>query len=336
MAILVTGGTGFIGRILVRRLVSRGDDVHLLARATSELSEFSKLNIRIFPGDITDKESLRKAMAGCAQVFHLAAFAQSFTKDRSTYFQVNVEGSRNVLSAALENAADRVVFASTSVTIGPSSDEAHDENSKRDNRFFHTEYERSKYLAEKMALEYVRHGLPVVIVNPTRVYGPGKLTEANSVTRMVQSYLRPRICPILGKGREIGNYVFVDDVVEGFLLAMSRGRAGERYILGGENISLLGFYRLLRKVTRKKALRLYVPDRLALTIGRFEEWRAHHWGASPLITREWVNNFLVDWSFSNQKARDGLGCRFRSLEEGLSITVAWLKSGQKRTETDDA
>jgi farnesol dehydrogenase len=329
MAILVTGGTGFIGRNLVQKLASRGEDIHLLARATSNLSGSRYSNIRTFPGDITVKESLGQAMAGCSQIFHLAAYAQGYAKDRSLYFQINSEGLRNVLEAALEKKVGRVVFASTSLTIGPSSDDAHDENSKRDDRFFHTEYERSKYLAEKIALDYVHRGLSVVIVNPTRVYGPGKLTEANSVARMVQMYLRPRLCPILGRGREIGNYVFVDDVVEGFLLAMARGRDGERYLLGGENISLLGFYDLLQKVTRKKALRLYIPVRLALAIGRFEEWRARRLGASPLITREWVNNFLVDWSCSNQKAREELGCRFRSLKEGLSLTAAWLRSAQK-------
>jgi nucleoside-diphosphate-sugar epimerase len=186
-----------------------------------------------------------------------------------------------------------------------------------------------------MALEYVHRGLPVVIVNPTRVYVPGKLTEANSVTRMIQMYLRPRICLILSKGREIGNYVFVDDVVEGLLLAMTRGRTGERYLLGGENVSLRGFFNLLRKVTQKRALRLYVPAPLAVAIGRFEEWKARRSGAQPLLTKEWVNNFLIDWAFSNKKAREELGCRFRSLEEGLSLTAAWLESGQKQMEKGD-
>ncbi len=336
MAIFVTGGTGFIGRILVKKLTSRGEDVHLLARPTSDLSELRNPNIRIFSGDVTEKESIGKAMAGCSQVYHLAAYAQGYAKDTSLYSRVNVEGLRNVLDAALDSGVCRIVFASTSVTFGPSSDQAHDENSARDELFFHTEYERSKYMAEKVALDYVRRGLSVVIVNPTRVYGPGKLTEANSVTRMIQMYMRPRICLILGKGREIGNYVFVDDVVEGLLLAMACGGTGERYLLGGENMTLVGFYNLLRKITQKKALRMYVPARLASAIGRFEEWTARRLGASPLITREWVNNFLVDWAFSSEKARDELGYRFKSLEEGLPLTVAWLRSRQKRKGGDDA
>jgi len=332
MAILVTGGTGFIGRLLVQKLVSRGEEIRLLVRPTSELAGLDDKRIQLCPGDVTDGESVRAAVAGCPRVFHLAAYARSWAKDSSRFSRVNVEGTKNILDACLEKRVERIVIASTSVTLGPSSDQRHNEAAERDETFFSTEYERSKYQAEKTALDYIPRGLSVVFVNPTRVYGPGKLTEANSVTKLIKIYLRLRACLILGKGREIGNYVLVDDVVSGLLLAMTRGRTGERYILGGENVSLSDFFGLLRKVSRKRGLRLFVPARLALAVGRFEEWKARHLGVHPLITREWVHNFLTDWAFSSQKAEAELGYHPTSLEEGLRLTLSWLNSNSERSD----
>jgi nucleoside-diphosphate-sugar epimerase len=327
---LITGGTGFIGRALVQRLLSEGEEIRLLVRSTSDLAGLDDKRIQLCPGDVTDRESLRVAASGCRQVFHLAAYAQSWAKDPSYYSRVNIEGTKNLLDACVEKKIDRIVMASTSVTLGSSSDMSHGESDGRDENSFATEYERSKYLAEKTALYYVPRGLSVVFVNPTRVYGPGKLTEANSVTKLIKMCLRQRACLILGQGREIGNYVFVDDVVTGMLAAMARGRAGERYILGGDNLSLNDFFGLLRKLSRKQGVRLVIPVRLALVFGRFEEWKARRLGIRPLVTREWVKNFMMDWAFSSEKARAELDYHPRSLEEGLKLTLSWLNSNPKK------
>ncbi len=330
MPILITGGTGFIGRALVQRLISDGEEIRLLVRPRSDLAGLDNKRIQLCPGDVTDKQSLRVATDGCRRVFHLAAYAQGWAKDPSCYSRVNIEGTKNLLDACLEKKIERVVMASTSATLGSSSDQSHGESDERDENSFATEYEWSKYLAEKTALSYISRGLSVVLVNPTRVYGPGKLTEANSVTKLIEMCLRRRACLILGQGREIGNYVLVDDVVTGMLAAMARGRAGERYILGGDNISLEDFFGLLHKISRKRGVRLAIPVRLALVFGRFEEWMAKRFGIRPLITREWINNFTIDWAFSSEKARAELDYYPRSLEEGLELTVSWLNSNPKK------
>ena len=330
MPTLITGGTGFIGRALVQRLISEGEEIRLLVRPTSDLAGLDDKRIQLCPGDVTAKESLRVAADGRRRVFHLAAYAQSWAKDPSSFCRVNVEGTKNLLDACLEKKIERVVMASSSVTLGSSSDQSHGETDERDENSFATEYERSKYLAEKIALSYVPRGLSVVFVNPTRVYGPGKLTEANSVTKLIKMCLKQRASLILGQGREIGNYVLVDDVVTGMLAAMARGRAGERYILGGDNISLDDFFGLLRKLSRKRGVRLAIPVGLALVFGRFEEWKARRLGIRPLITREWVKNFMIDWAFSSEKARAELGYHPKSLEEGLKLTISWLNSNPKK------
>jgi nucleoside-diphosphate-sugar epimerase len=187
-----------------------------------------------------------------------------------------------------------------------------------------TEYEQSKCLAEEKAAEFTAKGLFLATACPTRVYGPGKLTEANSVTKMIRMYLRNRIGLVLARGTEVGNYVLAEDVVEGLLKIMDKGRNGERYILGGENISLSGFYDLLKEVSGRRALRVPVPKKLAFAIAGLEESLAGRFGIYPFITRDWVETFLQNWAFSSRKAEQELGYRPKTLREGLAITCAWL------------
>ncbi len=189
---------------------------------------------------------------------------------------------------------------------------------------FYTEYEKTKYLAEIVADKYVGKGLPLVIVQPTRVYGPGKMTEGNSVTKMIDMYLRGRFRFILNKGMEIGNYVYIDDIVDGHLMAMLKGQVGQRYILGGENSSLKDFFHILREISGREFRQFQIPPNLAVLIARFEENRAKFFGSYPLISRGWVETFLRHWDFSSDKAAADLGYRFRGLGEGIRLTHDWL------------
>jgi len=324
LATFVTGGTGFIGSKLVGRLRQDGEIVHLLARKTSDLTGVAGEGVEVFYGDLGDLDALRAATAGCRRAFHLAAYARNWAPECDTYYRVNVEGFANVATAALETGVERMVWTSTCLTVGPSNGHVVDESSPRLTDEFLTDYERTKYLAEARAAEFVARGLPVVIVNPTRVYGPGRLTEANSATLLVQMFLRGRFPIIPGRGDEIGNYVFVDDVVEGHLAAMARGRVGERYLLAGENASLTEFFQVLSELSGRRPPRFHVPRWLIRRYSHIELWRARLFGSYPLITPGWMATFLTDWAVSNRKAVTELGCTFRGLREGLAATCDWL------------
>jgi farnesol dehydrogenase len=329
MRILVTGATGFIGGQLVRHLARQGEAVRVLCRSGADLKPFNDLNLEICPGDILDAASVERAMAGCDRVFHLAAYARNWAKDANAFFAVNVGGLKNVLDAALKTAVKRVVFTSSGVTLGPSNGCVANESAARGPEFF-TEYERSKIVAEENIRHYLQRGLEVVVVNPTRVFGPGLLSEANAMTKMIQLYLQGKWRLVLGDGRAMGNYAFVDDVVEGHILAMSHGKAGERYILGGENASFNNLFNIIADLCGRKYRLFHVPPALALAFSEIEKRRAQWFDHYPLITPDWVRTFLANWACSCAKAERELGYAITPLRQALATTIAWLKARNEK------
>jgi nucleoside-diphosphate-sugar epimerase len=321
----VTGATGFIGSRLVAELVRRGHDVRALVRPASSRRDLQGKRITVVEGDVGDRGSLLRGMEGCSGVFHLAAYARNWARDPRTFFEINVEGTRNVLDAARAAGVGRIVLTSTMVTFGPTPPSTvGDEKMPRMTPRFHTEYEESKTVGEQEALRMASEGLPVVVVNPTRVYGPGKLTEGNSVTVMIDLYDRGRFPFLLAGGVNVGNYAFVDDLVRGHVLAMERGRVGERYILGGENVSLRRFFDLVDEATGKRHLRVGLPAWLAMAYSRLEGATARWFGHYPLITPGWVETFVLDWAYSSAKAERELGYTVTPLKEGIFMTCEWL------------
>ncbi len=329
MAIFVSGGTGYIGQKLVQALVRSNEEVHVLLRKQSDRAGLAHAKIRVFEGDILDKDTVRRALRGCTRAFHLAAYARVWAPSSDVYIAYNVGGLRNVLEGCMEVGTQRVVFTSSALTVGPTNGVAADENTPRSADFF-TGYEYSKYLAEKEAAKYAARGLHVVTVNPARVYGPGKPTEANAVTRMLCLYAKGKFPLVLNRGEQIGNYVLVDDVVNGHLLAMEKGRAGERYVLGGENVDLKGLFEMLYEVSKLRKFQFHVPSWVARVVGSAEELRARLLHSSPFISRGWVETFLRDWALSSEKASRELGYTFTPLREGLTRTWKWLTEGSGR------
>jgi len=251
MNVLVTGAAGFIGENLVFRLAESGAVVHAFCYTPEEARRLVHPKIKTFLGDVLDKERIGIAMAGCQQVYHLAAFAKVWVKDIRVIHDVNVTGTLNVLDKAKELGVDRVVVTSSAGVIGPSRKQQVTEDSEPWIGYS-TEYERAKAIMEEKTGEYAREGLNVVIVNPTRVYGPGLLSESNAVTRIVIKYMCGKWHFIPGDGKKIGNYAFIDDVVNGYVSAMEKGRSGERYILGGENRSYNELFESIRNISGKR------------------------------------------------------------------------------------
>lgn len=324
--VFVTGSTGFIGTTLVNQLIQGGHTVRALSRATSNTDGLSHERIHLVRGDIMDPESLRRALEGCTQVYHLAAYAKNWAKDPALFFRQNVDGMRNVFQAARDAGVRRIVFTSTIVCFGPTpTGVVGDESMPRVTSRYFTEYEESKTVAEQEALKLAGAGLPVVIVNPTRVYGPGKLTEGNSVSLMIDMYQRGKLPILLNNGKDIGNYVLVDDLVRGHILAMEKGRIGERYILGGENVSLKGLFRIVDDLTGKRHRQVSLAPRIALLYASLERKKAEWFGLYPQITPGWVETFLHDWAYSSAKAEKELGYRITPLREGIRRTLEWIQ-----------
>lgn len=333
--VFVTGASGFIGARLVWELVQRGHVVHALTHRSKlepppgflpdERPDFSHPNIRLVQGDITDPESLRRGMAGCSQVYHLAGYAKNWARDAKTYFDINVGGLLQVGSVARELGIERVVWTSTMLTFGPTlKGQIGDEAMARNVSYAITSYEASKMEAEKVAAELVSQGLPLVIVNPGRVFGPGHLNEGNSVSLLIDMYDRGQVPFLLGGGRNVGNWVLVDDVVRGLILAMERGRGGEKYLLGGENASLKQFLQMIDKVSGKRHFQITIRRPAAMTYAWLLKQRAQWLGIYPQITPEWVRVFLTEWAFSCAKAERELGYTITPLKPAVQQTYEWL------------
>jgi len=336
--IFVTGATGFIGTRLVQALIRRGQRVRALSRrdrpepppGTDGPSPLEHELVELVRGDITDRDSIVRGMAGCRRAFHLAAYAKVWARDPGTYVRINVEGMRNVFAAAEQHHVERVVLTSTIMTLGPTpSGVVGDEEMPRVTDRCLTEYEETKTFAENEAIERAANGFPVVIVNPTRVYGPGHLTEGNSLARLIDDYDRGRVPILLNRGVNVGNYVMVDDVVEGHLLAMEKGDVGERYILGGENASLKEFFRTIDRVSGKRHFQVPLLRVAPLVFAWCQKKRAQWFGVYPTITPGWVRTFLADWAYRSDKAVRELGYAPMPLEQGVRLTYEWLQRLRK-------
>jgi nucleoside-diphosphate-sugar epimerase len=329
MKTMVTGATGFIGNKLVKKLCDGGNIVHALCRSTSDKSKLTHPNIKIFKGDILDKASIEEAMHGCETVYHLAAYARNWAKNPNVFFEYNNNGLINILDSALKFDVKRVLFTSSSVVFGNSNGSPADENNLRSLPPL-TTYEASKLKAENVVEEYLKLGLEIVIVYPTRLFGPGILAESNSVTMMIDLYLKGKWRLILGNGEASGNYVFVDDVASGMINALTFSKNGEQYILGGENLSYNKFFSLVAEKSGKKYRMLHVPPKLALTFSKLEETRAKIFNHYPLISSGWVKTFCLDWNFSCNKAINEINYKITPFEKALELTLSWLSSNERR------
>ncbi len=324
MKYFITGATGYIGTQLSKQLAAQGHTVHALYRTEAKASDLNDLpGVTLFKGDIMDMESLRRAMDGCGAVFHLAAFAKPWHKDPKTFYRLNVDGAANVFQIAKDVGAKRVVFTSTAGVISPSGGAPSDEKTVR-SLPYSTHYEKSKAQAEEKAKWFSENGLEVVTVNPSRVYGPGLLSDSNGVTKMIKMYLDGKFRLLPGNGQSIGNYVFIDDVIGGHVGAMRHGRPGERYILGGDNASFTEFFDLLSDIIGRDVKMFKIPISVMNMAARFMEMRANLTGTPPLITPPWVQKYLYNWDISSEKAIRELGYKPTKLEAGLAETVDWI------------
>lgn len=321
MRVFVTGGTGHLGAWLVKALAAQGNAVVVGVRDEKKADFLRFPNVEIVRADLDNIEALKSHTQNCDAIFHLGAFAAVWAKDPSIFYKTNVEGTRNVLEAAKANHVKRVVVVSSAGNFGPSIDGTVTENTVRKLPFFN-DYERTKNAADELALEYIKNGLDVVIVYPTRVYGPVLNGKPASLTMLVHRSLTAGFRIVPGKGDKIGNYVFIDDVIQGFILAWQKGRKGEKYILGGENLTLKSVYLEIQKNAKQARKLLYLPlsiIRIFLFVEKVGSW----FGRPPVLTQDWLAKVIYDWNLSSDKARTELGYSTTPLEIGMQKTAEW-------------
>ena len=324
MPTFLTGATGFIGSRLAETLLEQGEQVHALVRSPKKAQKLEAKGVRLFVGDLEDEQQMARAMEGCRRAYHLAAYAQAWAPDELKFDRINYEGGLRVMEKALQAGIEKLVLTSTGGVIGASQGRPADESQSGHPRHM-TAYERSKAKLEKAVPEFLERGLPVVIVNPARVFGPGALGDSNGEVRVMQAYLKGSFRFLPGDGRSKGSYCFVEDVVQGHLGAMQHGRPGERYILGGDNASYREFFDTIGELAGKKRRMFPMPIPLIMLFARLQIWMANNFGRYPLITPELVRKYAQDWSFSSEKAKQELGYEPRSLEESIRLTLEWLE-----------
>jgi dihydroflavonol-4-reductase len=313
---LVTGATGFIGAHVARLLVARGDEVVVTVRADSSLTALRGLEVRRVRADILDRRAVRRAMKGADRVFHVAG-TTNLRAPRAEAFAVAVEGTRIVLEEALRAEVQRVVYTSSAGTIGPArAGRNADETTSWQAGRYAIPYLDAMHDAEAVALAMVTRGLPVVIVNPAHVLGPGD--PGRSSTALVRRFLRREI-PAYVDGTL--NVVAVQDVARGHLLADERGRPGQRYILGNRNFTMTRLFADLGRLSGVAPPALKLPVTAAMTLAA----TAQRLGQTRLPTPVEVRAASLNWSFSNRKAKRELGWSTSPHEDCLEETVEWYR-----------
>lgn len=322
MKTLITGANGFVGSAVLRLLINDGHEIRALVRPGSDRRNFDGIDLEIIEGDLRDTDSLERAVKGCNHVFHIAADYRLWLPDPETMYAINVSGTRDLIIAATRAGVEKIVYTSSVATLGINKNGmVSDETTPvtLDDMIGH--YKRSKYLAEQEVQKLVKEmASPVVIVNPSTPVGPRDI-KPTPTGRIVLDTIRHRMPAYVETGL---NIVHVDDVANGHLLAFEKGNIGERYILGGDNMTLAEIleYICVNQGMTPPAIRL--PHNLVLPIAWFMERIANITKKEPRATVESVKMSKKIMFFSSDKAKEKLGYDARPGIEGLEDAIKWF------------
>jgi len=324
MKAFVTGATGFLGSHVARALADQGADLRLLVRPTSNLRNLEGLKAETAVGDLRDAASLEKAMAGCDAVFHVAADYRLWVRDPDEMYRSNVEGTRAILEAARKNRVRRVVYTSSVATIGfarngPPADE--DSPVSLEDMIGH--YKRSKFMAEQIALEAGRSGMHVVTVNPTTPVGEQDV-KPTPTGRIVLDFLKRKFPAYVETGL---NLVDVRECARGHVLALEKGKSGERYILGGENLTLKQILDKLGRITGFPSPKVKLPYFFAFATGVIDEAiTGRLMKQEPRATVDTVRMGKKKMFATSDKAERELGWKIVPVFEALRRAVEWFQA----------
>jgi dihydroflavonol-4-reductase len=321
--ILVTGATGFVGAAVARALVAEGHQVRVLVRPTSDRRNIEGLAVEPVIGSLEDGASLAAALAGMEALFHVAADYRLWVRDAQAMMRANVEGTRAIMEAALAAGLRRIVYTSSVATLGQYGD-GRDANETTPVSYAEMvgAYKQSKYRAEGVVRLMVRErGLPAVIVNPSTPVGERDV-KPTPTGRIIVEAASGRMPAYIDTGL---NLVHVEDVASGHLLAFAKGRIGERYILGGDNMSLAEMLRVIAELTGRKPPTIAVPRLAVWPIALGAEAVAYFTGREPFATLDGLKMAKKKMYFSSAKAAAELGYRARPARDGLADAIAWFR-----------
>lgn len=324
MTVLVTGGTGFVGAAVVRKLLDDGRAVRALARKGSDRRNLDGLDLEVAEGDLTDAESLKRACRGISALFHVAADYRLWVPDPEPMIRANVKGSRDIIRAAAEAGAGRIVYTSSVAVLGiPKDGTPGDESTPVGIDDMIGVYKRSKFLAEEEVRRLVgEEAAPVVIVNPSTPVGPRDI-KPTPTGRMIVEAASGKMPAYVDTGL---NIVDVDDVAAGHLLAWKLGAIGERYVLGGENLTLGAILAEIARVAGRPAPKVCIPHAVVMPIAYGAEAWARLFGSEPFATVDGVKMAKKKMFFSCAKARAAFGYTPRPAAQALERAVAWFKA----------
>ncbi len=319
---LVTGGTGFVGRAVVMELLAAGREVRVLARHPNHQA-LAGLKVEVARGDLRDPASLAAAVKGCHRVFHVAADYRLWVPDPEVMYAVNVQGTEDLLTAAAETGITRMVYTSTVGTLGnPGDGTPGTEDTPVTLADMVGHYKRSKFLAEQAVLEAARQGLPVVLVHPSAPVGPWD-SRPTPTGQMIVDFIKGRMPAYLETGL---NLVHIRDVAQGHLLAEEKGRVGEKYILGHQNLSLSQIFQILSEITDIPAPRVRLPFWHILALSYLDEFWATHVSQKPprmpVAAVKMAKKFMY---FDSSKAIRELALPQTPVRQALQDAVTWFK-----------
>ena len=321
--ILVTGGTGFLGIPLVRRLNSLGYNLKLLIRESSNINPFQDLkNITYIKGDVQDIDSINQAIDGVDKIYHLAAYTGIWARKKSIYYDINVIGTENIAKVSLENNIP-LFYVSSFTAIGPTPPEP--VNETYENEKFCMEYEKSKFQAKKLIKELIPKGLKVILFYPGIVFGPG---DFNIFGKMLSDVVEGKILPLglcPGKGESMTCLSFVNDVTNALISVIDREDLyGEDFILGGEHVKFREYLDLIAQIARNKKAKK-IPMGIAKLYAWALEVKAKINKKTPHLTRPTLEAIKYHRAYSSQKAIDKFGYKITPLKEALEETIIWYK-----------
>jgi len=321
MKALVTGGSGFIGSAVVMELLRRGQPMRALVRSKEQPGNLAGLNVELAEGDLLDQDSLHRALEGCDRVYHLAAVYANWLPDRSVINRSNVEGTRNLLQACLDRKIERVVYTSSVAALGAHGQTPADESAQFNLADTGDMYHLSKYQAEQVALEFAGKGLPVVTLNPSNPIGPRDL-KPTPTGALILSVLKGKLPGYVDGGI---NVVDVEDVAVAHVMAMEKGRPGEKYVLGNANLSIRDYFQLIAEIGGGKAPTMRIPLPFAVATAYLYEAVAAVTQKPPLTTPGWVKVGSHYSFWNSSKAVRELGLPQTPVRESLKKAIAWFR-----------
>lgn len=319
--VVVTGASGFVGSAVARALVARGLDVRALLRPTSPRTNVTDIGCEIVEGDMRDQPSMTRAMDGARYLFHVAADYRLWARDPQQIIRNNLEGTRATMQAALATGVEKIVYTSSVATLKPIAGQSVGETSRHDEKTVIGAYKLSKVVAERLVDKMVQEKqLPAIIVSPSTPIGPRDI-RPTPTGRIIVEAATGKIPAFVDTGL---NLVHVDDVAQGHLLALDKGEIGERYILGGKDVTLQQMLAVIADLANRRAPRLKLPRGPLYPLAYAAQVVARLTNKEPFITTDALNMSKYHMFFSSAKAEHALGYRARPYREGLADAMAWF------------